>query len=234
MFNSPNAVRLVRPLAAAAAAAFAMGAVAAHATVVMLPSTADIFLAGQAAPPATNSLLPYFPQQTAGGNFGNGAGTLPDAIMLTPFEIAHGIIVSATGTISCGVSCVMNGPDGSTQYTHGASTTTNGPFTVMSYTGTTSAVLVGAWGGSDPSTTAFFVGSGPIFFTPPAGDDILYLGFVDSFGGSPYAGTYNDDTGHLSVSVTGVPELASWALMGLGFIGLGFAGYRRTRGFALV
>ncbi len=31
------------------------------------------------------------------------------------------------------------------------------------------------------------------------------------------------------VSLTGVPELASWAMLVLGFAGLGFAGYRRTK-----
>ena len=33
---------------------------------------------------------------------------------------------------------------------------------------------------------------------------------------------------------TSIPELSTWAMMTLGFAGLGFAGYRRTRGSALV
>jgi hypothetical protein len=30
-------------------------------------------------------------------------------------------------------------------------------------------------------------------------------------------------------SITAVPELSTWAMMLVGFAGLGFAGYRRTR-----
>ena len=230
MLKSPSAIGLVRRLAAAASAAYAMGAMAAHASVIMLtlPASADIFLAGQAAPPATNSVLPYFPAQTADGHSGNGAGTLPEKVVLTSFDVAHGITVTATGAVSCGVGCKSVGPDGDSEYVPSPPKTTDGPYTVASYTGATSMVLVYAWGGSDPSTTATFLGAGPLFLKPPAGDDILYLGFVNSFGGSPYAGTYNDNTGSLALTITSIPEPASWALMALGFAGLGFAGYRRT------
>ena len=33
----------------------------------------------------------------------------------------------------------------------------------------------------------------------------------------------------VSVSISGVPEPSTWAMMGLGFAALGFAGYRRAR-----
>ncbi len=234
MFKSPSAIGPARPFAAAVLAAYAIGAVAAHASVIVLPGSADIFLAGQTSVPAQGSEGSYFPQQTAAP--GNGVGTLPDEVVLTSSEIANGITVSATGTVSCGVGCTPVGPNGDAEFITppGSMKTTDGPFTVASYTGTTSMVLVGAWGGSDPSLAAFFIGAGPIVLRPPSGDDILYLGFVDSFGGSPYAGTYNDNTGDLDVSITSIPEPASWALMALGFVGLGFAGYRRTRAPALV
>jgi hypothetical protein len=235
MFKFPSAIGLARPLAAVALAAYAMGAVAAHAGVITLtlPATADIFLAGQTTVPAQGSEGSFFPQQTAGGNFNNGAGTLPEKVTVGP----GGVIVSATGTWSCGVGCTSNGPAGSTQWTLGVSTKTIGPFTVASYTGVTTLALVGAWGGSDPSTAAFLIGAGPVVLKPPAGDDVLYLGTVDAFGqsgGTEYAGTYNDNIGQLGITVTSIAEPASWALMVLGFAGLGFAGYRRTRAPSLV
>jgi hypothetical protein len=210
-----------------------MGAVAAHASVITLtlPATADIFLAGQTSVPAPGGEGLYFPAQTL--KPGNGAGTLPDKVTVG----AGGVIVSATGTWSCGVGCTSNGPAGSTQWTLGVSTKTIGPFTVASYTGVTTLALVGAWGGSDPSTAAFFIGAGPVVLKPPAGDDVLYLGTVDAFGqsgGTEYAGTYNDNIGQLGITVTSIAEPASWALMVLGFAGLGFAGYRRTRAPSLV
>jgi hypothetical protein len=210
-----------------------MGAVAAHASVITLtlPATADIFLAGQTSVPAPGSEGLYFPAQTL--KPGNGAGTLPDKVTVGP----GGVIVSATGTWNCGVGCTSNGPAGSTQWTLGVSTKTIGPFTVASYTGVTTLALVGAWCGSHPSTAAFLIGAGPVVLKPPAGDDVLYLGTVDAFGqsgGTEYAGTYNDNIGQLGITVTSIAEPASWALMVLGFAGLGFAGYRRTRAPSLV
>jgi hypothetical protein len=42
------------------------------------------------------------------------------------------------------------------------------------------------------------------------------------------AGNYNPGETFVSGSISAVPEPATWAMMLLGFAGLGFAGYRRT------
>jgi hypothetical protein len=55
------------------------------------------------------------------------------------------------------------------------------------------------------------------------------LSFTDLAGG-------NDNVGNLldNVSVTAVPEPSTWAMMILGFLGLGFLGYRKSKGSGAV
>lgn len=236
MFKSLSAIGLVRPLSVAALAAYAMGAVAAQANVIVVSAKDDIFLAGLAAAP-TGMVGSYFPNQT-GGVFGNtnpGAGLLPYVLSFTGGSVTLSAVAVTTGTgTSCGSGCAVNdhGAVGNSNYSS-PTTVVDGPYSVTSYTGYTLG-LVGAWGKSgtpptvDPSPqTAFLIGAGGTFLAP-AGDNILFLGTVDAFGGSKYAGTYNDNQGGFDVAVS-IPEPASWALMGIGFAGLGFTAYRRTR-----
>jgi hypothetical protein len=42
-------------------------------------------------------------------------------------------------------------------------------------------------------------------------------------------GDFADNSGFYTITVTGVPEAATWAMMLIGFAGLGFAGYRGTK-----
>jgi PEP-CTERM motif len=42
-------------------------------------------------------------------------------------------------------------------------------------------------------------------------------------------GDFADNTGFYTITVTGVPEPATWAMMLIGFAGLCFAGYRGTK-----
>ena len=73
--------------------------------------------------------------------------------------------------------------------------------------------------------TPFATGDGPFTIPVPAGAIYLDLGVNDDI--------YSDNSGALLVDVTGlasgVPEASTWAMMVLGFAGLGFAAYRRAR-----
>lgn len=65
-------------------------------------------------------------------------------------------------------------------------------------------------------------------FLAPSGATRLYLGVVDGFG-------WYNNPGVISVTINGatsVPEPSTWALVLLGFAGLGVAGYRRMRNAA--
>ena len=70
--------------------------------------------------------------------------------------------------------------------------------------------------------TPFFIGTGPINVT--ASGAFLFLGINDDL--------YADNSGSLHVTVTAdsisaVPEPSTWAMMLLGFAGVGFMAYRR-------
>jgi hypothetical protein len=71
-------------------------------------------------------------------------------------------------------------------------------------------------------------------FVAPTGAGTLYLGISDAcnFNGAP--GCFNDNSGSFSVAITdtagvtsAVPEPSTWAMMILGFCGVGFMAYRR-------
>ncbi len=66
----------------------------------------------------------------------------------------------------------------------------------------------------------FFIGDGPLLASAPAGTVDLSLGLNDT--------EYSDNLGSLKVSVSAVPEPSTWAMMILGFAGLGFLAYRRN------
>jgi PEP-CTERM motif len=58
--------------------------------------------------------------------------------------------------------------------------------------------------------------------TPPGGDPAPYIQQVGLLGGNAAQGASKGDP-------PGVPEPASWALMGIGFASLGLAAYRAKR-----
>jgi hypothetical protein len=68
-------------------------------------------------------------------------------------------------------------------------------------------------------TGYFLIGTGPIALTGLSGD--LKVGYWDT--------TYTDNTGSQTPSVDGVPEPSAWAMMILGFAGVGFMAYRRKQ-----
>ena len=67
----------------------------------------------------------------------------------------------------------------------------------------------------------FLIGTGPLDLSGLSGE--LTVGYWDSYYGD------NSGTQQLSVStVSAVPEPSTWAMMILGFAGLGFLAYRRN------
>lgn len=77
-----------------------------------------------------------------------------------------------------------------------------------------------------------------LLFTAPTNATRLYLGAIDAFGFGGTTGYYHDNNGAFSVDIhlaagdgNAVPEPASWALMILGFGGIGAAMRHRRRLF---
>jgi len=239
LFDLHNSIKKLKPLFAAAAfAAVAINATGAQA--LFVSATDDIFLAGATATYPAGSVAgatyTYFSAQTA-ANALPGAGAYPVSV----YEASGVFVLSAVTTspqTSCGIGCnSVTDATGETLYSN-ASTVTYGPahdgvsgYYVDQYTGNRLA-LVGVWGNSitgvAPGTDPFFIGNGGLTLTAPSGDNVLYLGTVDAFGGSPNGtGTYNDNTGGFTLTVSAVPEPSTWAMMILGFFGIGFLAYRR-------
>jgi len=79
------------------------------------------------------------------------------------------------------------------------------------------------------------IGAGSANFAAPSGDPALYPNPKDPGGANSYPSVYNDPPGSSDqAKVPSAPEPASWALMALGFAGLGFVAYRAKRRPALV
>jgi PEP-CTERM motif len=73
--------------------------------------------------------------------------------------------------------------------------------------------LVGDAGGH-----LFLIGTGPLTLSGLSGE--LTVGYWDSI--------YTDNSGTQTLSISAVPEPSTWAMMILGFAGLGFLTYRRN------
>jgi hypothetical protein len=67
------------------------------------------------------------------------------------------------------------------------------------------------------------IGTGPAVLNGLSGD--LKVGYWDTI--------YGDNTGFQTLSVSAVPEPSTWAMMILGFAGVGFMAYRRRKDKAL-
>ena len=81
-------------------------------------------------------------------------------------------------------------------------------------------------------------GGALLTFTAPSTATQLYLGVIDANGFNNFSGYYSDNTGSFTVDVntvtSGVPEPSTWAMMILGFAGIGFMAYRRKAKPALM
>jgi hypothetical protein len=100
------------------------------------------------------------------------------------------------------------------------------------------------WGSPDTFNTLSIVtnNEGTLTFTassagvtPPNGDQQFaeYVDFVGTAGTMIESITFESTSNAFEVSnfaVSGVPEASTWAMMALGFLGLGFLGYRKSSG----
>jgi hypothetical protein len=236
-------------VAAATAVAFAatLTGAAANAAII-IPSTADIFLASQ--PIGT----------TISGFFGSDSASANSPVQLSVLAGAT-VTVLATGSTSVDASCFA-GPDGgcySDQSTFSpppASGTYKGPADALIGVFLDASVTDISMGPASLDYTMaantdlasqspslgqiFFIGDGLTSgavtqqFVAPTGATRLFLAAADSYGSS------TGNLGQLSADVTGatlvaggVPEPASWALMIAGFGGLGAALRQRRRALVL-
>ena len=87
-----------------------------------------------------------------------------------------------------------------------------GVLTMDSFTANFGAVV------GDAGGHLFLIGTGPLNLPGLSGE--LTVGYWDSF--------YGDNSGSQQLSVSAVPEPSTWAMMILGFAGLGFLTYRRN------
>jgi PEP-CTERM motif len=185
---------------------------------VIVGAQADIFLAGLTSVPTgfpANSQAP-----------GQGAGILPVSVAVYAGESLN---LAAFGTVSCCFGgSPINGPGGGGL---GGGTSISGYGNVGSYTSNTQLELLGVFGGPGLTSpwTVFAIG-GSYSGIVPTGATTLYLGFADANGFSGSPGYYNDNTGYLTVAgVSAVPEPSTWAMMILGFAGIGAMTYRRRK-----
>jgi hypothetical protein len=113
----------------------------------------------------------------------------------------------------------------------------NPPSTISARTGLGSSVgtysgnafaLVGVFD-NDLAGGPFFIGTSKTMVVPTGATE-LFLGFADASGFNGPSGFYSDNSGALTVTVAAVPEASSWAMMLMGFFGVGFLAYRRKFG----
>jgi hypothetical protein len=213
-----------RVLLMGAVAAFGW-ATAVNAATTIVPATANIFQAGQSTPYPTNDNFSSFPFTNYNPAVGGlGEGSLPPSISVFGGETLD---LSATGTVSCCVGgSPSNGPEGggvggSTDITPYVAT-----WHVGAFTSPTQLALLGVFGGPTLTTpwSAFTIGASRSVVVP-TGATTLYFGLADADNFRAPSGWYNDNTG--AFTVTDVPETSTWAMMALGFAGLGYAAFRR-------
>jgi hypothetical protein len=181
------------------------------ASIVTVSGTADIFASGLGSIPAS----------------AGGGGTLPPSIAVTPGEI---LSISATGLVSCcvGSSTPSTGPNGfaTNPFGTGSTITNSTGSTVGTYTDPVGAFALAGFFFGAADNSPFKIGSSDIV-TVPNGATALFLGLPDANGFNGPSGFYADNSGAFDVNVNAVPEPSTWAMLVIGFAGVGFMAYRR-------
>jgi hypothetical protein len=77
----------------------------------------------------------------------------------------------------------------------------------------------------DVGTTTAQFGAYPLFTVWSSGGDAYAAAFTGNVGGTEYWNIL----GSAAVSAGAVPEPSTWAMMGIGFLGLAFAGFRQRK-----
>jgi hypothetical protein len=197
-------------LATATAMALAAGA----AQAVTIPGTADPFLAGAPA----GATVSWF----GGGPFVDTAeAESPVSIAVTAGQTVN--IYDVTGGVSNCTGCTLLGPTGAGGYNLDSAAFTATGFTplVTSYSNLPINSLIGLFNG--PSAAVFEIGNGGSFVVP-TGATALYLAVADGY-------QWNNNIGSFS-AIAAVPEPATWAMMLVGFGGLGAAMRARRKTLA--
>jgi hypothetical protein len=192
--------------------------VASHASTITVQGTDDIFAAG----------LSQGTLDTAGSP--SGGGTIPQELNVSG---GQNLIITASGSIFCCDS-------GSTPLTGPASGPAGNGGTTTLITNSTGS-FIGNYSGPSFALTGVYTDStghpiGPIFvigagsptvpFVVPVNATELFFGIPDGLGFEGASGYYADNSGSFTVNVSSVPEPATWAMMILGFMGVGFMAYR--------
>ena len=184
---------------------------AARATTVTVDGTADIFAAG----------LGSAPGSTGGG------GTLPPSISVTPGEV---LSITASGTVFCCVGSLTpsTGPDGFATNPFGTGSVINNSTgsTVGTYTDPTGAFALAGFFLGALDNNPFKIGASDTL-TVPIGATALFFGLPDANGFNGASGFYSDNAGSFTVNIAAVPEASTWAMIILGFAGVGLLAYRR-------
>jgi hypothetical protein len=211
--------RLIRKLAFGVALVLGAGIFTGSAQAITVLGTADIFAAGLSTAPSSDP-------------GGTGGGSLPPSIVVFGGEQ---LIITATGSVNCcdtSLTPGATGPNGFAGNPFGGtgSTITNSTGSVVgTYIDLTGSFsLAGVFTGASGflGTTPFKIG-GSDTLTVPDGATLLYFGLPDASGFNGPSGFYQDNSGSFEVTVTAVPEASSWAMIILGFFGVGLLAYRR-------
>jgi hypothetical protein len=209
--------RIIPKLAFAIAVLAGAGIFSGSAQAVTVLGTDDIFAAGLSSVPPSDPA-------------GTGGGTLPSSVAVFAGEQ---LLITASGEVFCcvGRSTPGTGPAGFAPNPFGGpggSTITNstGNSMVGTYTDPIGAFSLAAVFNAPGVNTPFKVGDS-LLVTVPNGVTLIYFGLPDASGFNGPSGFYQDNSGSFDVTVTAVPEPSTWAMMILGFFGVGFMAYRR-------